>query len=76
MFREYLESNNNPTVTNYMNPITHACIAIRLTGNIQGTQKVFGIYTDKLLNRRRIITMNMPYHMINRLNDRGKRSQQ
>ena len=45
VFRLYVEAHKDPSITNDMSALTHADIALDLSGNIQGLQMVFDIET-------------------------------
>ena len=49
MFGSYVEAHDNLIVTNNMNPITHECISLIITVNLQVSQKVFCLDTIVLL---------------------------
>ena len=52
-FGTYVEAYNEPKVTYNMNPITHKWIALRLTQNMQYTQKYFCTETGRVLKIRK-----------------------
>ena len=55
VFGSYLEARDYPTVTKNTTPITHECIALGPTQNLQGTQQVFFIETSGVLKIRKFI---------------------
>ena len=72
VFGGYMKAHDDPTIKNYINPRTNACIELGATVNILGNQKLFYIYTGKVLNKREIIPIPIPYHVINKWNGWGR----
>ena len=50
----------------------YACIALGTSGNIQGSQKVFGIYTRRVLRLRKMIEFPIPDRLVNQMNSWGR----
>ena len=55
VFGTYVEAHDDSTVINNMALRTYICISLGLSRNIQGSQKVFGIYTGKVQKLRKLI---------------------
>ena len=56
------------------NPQTYAYIALLPSGNLQGPQEIFDIYTRIILKRRTIKELPMPNRFARRMNNTGKKS--
>ena len=67
MFGSYVESNKYATFTNNMKPQTYACIVLGPSGNLQGSQKVFDIYTGQTLKSRTTEDFPMPDRVVRRM---------
>ena len=74
MLRYYVESINEVTVTNNMNSRTYACIALGTSVNLQGSQKVFDIYTRRILKRGTIKDFPIPDRISRCMKDLVKKS--
>ena len=68
IFGTFVEYHNNPTFVNNMVPRTYACIALDSSGNIQGLQKAFEIYTGKILRHRKLIEFTIPDWVVHSMN--------
>ena len=64
VFGSYVEAHDDPNITNNMAPRTHKCIAIRPTGNIQRTQKVFFLNSGRVSKRIKITPTIASYQNI------------
>ena len=69
VFGSYVEAHDNPSITNNINTITHKCIELGPTGNLQGTHKVFCLKMGIVMNSRNIIPIIATYQVIRKLND-------
>ncbi len=74
-FGSYVKAHNNPTITNSMHPHTFPGIFLGLTGNCQGTHKVFDINTGVVKKTRTITPLPMPDRVITVIKDWGRRHQ-
>ena len=69
VFGLYVETHDEPHITNNTTPRTDECIDFVQTGNIQGTHKVFFLDSGGLLNRRNSITMVVSERIIKKVKD-------
>ncbi len=63
-FGSYVEAHKDPTITNTMHSRTFPGIFLGLTGNRQGTHKVFDINTEVVKKNRIITPLPMPDRVI------------
>jgi hypothetical protein len=68
-FSSYAKAHNDPTITNTMRPRTFPRIFLGLTGNRQGTHKVFDINTGIVKKNRTITPLPMPDRVITAIKD-------
>ena len=68
VFGTYVEAHDDSTVINNMALRTYICISLGLSRNIQGSQKVFGIYTGKVQKLIKLIEFPMPNRVLHRMN--------
>ena len=74
VFGSYLETRNDPNITNNMSSRNNECIELRPTGNIEGKQKLFLLNSGIVLKRRNIIPMISSYQIIKIVKDWRKKS--
>jgi hypothetical protein len=70
-FGSYVKAHNDPTITNTMHPLTFPGIFLSLTGNRQGTHKVFDINTGVVKKPHTITPLPMPDRVIAIIEDWG-----
>jgi len=75
-FGKYVEAHSDPDITNTNKTRTFAGIYLGITGNIQGTKKVFDLKTGTVKKCRSVTVMPMPDRIINTVNAWGKRYQE
>ena len=76
LFGSYCEVHDEPDSLNLMKPRTHPAIALRPSGNLQGTVKFYRLSTGCVLRRRSFTLIPMPQAIIDRVNKIGKRESQ
>lgn len=76
LFGEYCEVHDEPEPSNSMVARTHEAIALRPTGNWQGSVKFFCLDTERVLKRRAFDIIPMPRNIIERVNAIGLREKQ
>ncbi len=74
-FGSYVKAHDDPTITNTMRPQTFPGIFLGLTGNRQGTHKVFYINTGIVKKPRTISPLPMPDRVIAVIKDWGRHHQ-
>ena len=72
----YCEVHDEPLPSNSMTLRTHACIACRPTGNLQGSVKFYCLTTGRILKRRSWTALPMPDKVIDKVNRIGKSKRQ
>ena len=73
VFGTYVETLDNPNITNNLNSTTHKFIVLGSTGKLQGIQRVFCLNLLRILKKRRTIYMIAPYQLIKKVNDLYKK---
>ena len=71
-FGEYVEAHSHPDVTNNNKSRTFSGIYLGVTGNIQGTKKVFDLVTGTVKKPWIATVFRMPDRVISQVNAWGK----
>ena len=74
-FGKYVEAHTDPNITNYYRQHTFAGIYLSVTGNIQGTKKVFDSVTGTFKKPRSVTVIPIPDSVIKQVNTWGKKYQ-
>ena len=72
----YCKVHDEPVPTNTMTPQTHKCIALGLTGNLQGIVKFYCLTTGRVLKRCLFTPMPMPDRVIKQVDTIGEQEGQ
>ena len=75
-FGQYVQTTEEPELSNSMQPRTAGGIFVGCAGNIQGSLKVFMLETCKVVKRCAATPLDMPQKVIDRVNQIGKRTRQ
>ena len=75
-FGEYVEAHIDSDITNNNKTRTFSGIYLGVTGNIQGTNKVFDLVTGTVKKPRSVTVFPMPDRVINQVNAWGKKYQE
>jgi hypothetical protein len=75
-FGEYVEAHSDLDVTNANKPRTFAGIYLGVTGNIQGTEKVFNLKTGTVKKPRSVTLLPIPDVVIKQVDQWGKKYQE
>ena len=70
----YIEANRDAVFTNGQDNRTHPCIALGVSGNLQGSIKCFYLDTGKVVIRRTFSTMEWPDRLTKKANAWVKKS--
>ena len=62
------------TVTKNIKPYIYACIVMVPSGNLNGSQNVFGIYTDRIFKLMTIKEFSISERVVRIMNDWGNNS--
>ena len=71
-FGKYVEAHTDPDITNNNKTRTFSGIYLGVTGNIQGTKKVFDLATGTVKKPRSVTVFLMPDRVIIQVNAWGK----
>ena len=74
-FGEYVETYEQPSVTNAMEPRTRGAIAMRPVGNVQGTWTFYSLSTGRFYNRSQWKALPMPQAVVDMLDKEAKSSE-
>ena len=75
-FVKYVEAHTNPDITNNSRSRTFSGIYLGITGNIQGTKKVFDLETGTVKKPRSVTVFPMPDRVISQVNAWGNKYQE